>query len=371
VGLALLVHLPKPHRSEYYNTSTLPAPARRITLAVEKWFARHQRPLPWRVTYDPWLVWVSEVMLQQTRMEVVLRYYGKFVGRFPTVASLAASTEDEVLSAWSGLGYYRRARMLRDGAREVEARFGGQIPATVEELRTISGIGRYTAGAIASIAFGKHAPIVDGNVARIVSRLSAIAAPVASPELMRAAWIEEEHLVAACRSPREFNQGLMEIGALICKPAAPLCEACPLTAHCIAFRTDRQTTLPLPKPKPETVSLVVPLYLITDDEQRVLMRRERGKLMTSMFHLPHGDTGLIPAPPLAVRRGRLLGAFRHTVTTRKIRFELFAADAVLAIRDGGDYAWVHPDEVDKVPHPSYVDKALAIAALQSSACAGG
>jgi A/G-specific adenine glycosylase len=349
----------------------LPEPARRIAVAVEKWFVRHQRPLPWRATYDPWLVWVSEVMLQQTRMEVVLRYYDNFIRRFPTVAALAASTEDEVLAAWSGLGYYRRARMLRDGAREVMAQFGGSIPATVDELRTISGIGRYTAGAISSIAFGHHAAIVDGNVARIVARLFGIDAPVASPELMRGAWLAEERLVAACRSPREFNQGLMEIGALICKPAAPLCRQCPLTAHCLAFHTGQQSLLPAPRIKPESVSLVVPLYLIVDDQKRVLMRRERGKLMTAMFHLPHGDSSLIAAPPLPVRRGELLGTFRHTVTTRKIRFELFSAHTGFSIRDGGDYAWIHPSEIDKVPHPSYVDKALAVAALQSSACAGG
>ena len=310
-------------------------------------------------------------MLQQTRMEVVLRYYEGFIRRFPDVASLAASTEDDVLTAWSGLGYYRRARMLGDGAREVMTRFNGVIPASVDELRTISGIGRYTAGAISSIAFGQHAPIVDGNVARIVARLRGIEAPVASPPLMRAAWSEEEQLVAACRSPRDFNQGLMEIGALICKPAAPLCSACPLTAHCVAYRTGRQTSLPAPKTKPLTVNLVVPIYLIVDDQQRVLMRRERGKLMASMFHLPHGDSSLIASPPLPVRRGQLLGTFRHTVTTRKIRFELFAADVRLSIGDGGDYAWIHPSEIDKVPHPSYVDKALAVAALQSSSCAGG
>src|SRR5881394_2821354 len=166
-----------------------------ITRAIERWFAAHQRSLPWRDGYDSYHVWVSEVMLQQTRMEVVLGYYERFMARFPDVASLAAATFDEVTAAWSGLGYYRRARMLRDGAVDVMTRFGGVIPRTVDELMTIAGIGRYTAGAIASIAHRQRAPIVDGNVARIVARLFAIDAPLASPALMREAWLRAEELV--------------------------------------------------------------------------------------------------------------------------------------------------------------------------------
>src|SRR5205085_8211523 len=151
-------------------------------------------------------------MLQQTRMEVVLGYYEPFMARFPDVASLAAATFDEVTAAWSGLGYYRRARMLRDGAVDVMARFGGVIPRTVDELMTIAGVGRYTAGAIASIAHEQRAPIVDGNVARILARLFAIDAPLGSPMLMREAWLRADELVGASKSPRDFNQGLMELG---------------------------------------------------------------------------------------------------------------------------------------------------------------
>ncbi|MGZ8869406.1 MAG: A/G-specific adenine glycosylase, partial [Thermoanaerobaculia bacterium] len=152
----------------------------RIAIAIESWFDRHQRPLPWRVSYDPYLVWVSEVMLQQTRMEVVLRYFNAFVLLFPEVRALAASSEEQVLAAWSGLGYYRRARMLHAGARVVVDRFDGVLPTDPAALQTIPGIGRYTAGAIASIAYRQRAPIVDGNVARIASRLVTIEARVAS-----------------------------------------------------------------------------------------------------------------------------------------------------------------------------------------------
>src|SRR5438046_806102 len=189
----------------YYNTRWLPA--RSIARRAEAWFRLHQRKLPWRATYDPYHIWLSEVMLQQTRMQVVLGRYEDFLRRFPTIEELARSSDDDVTAAWSGLGYYRRARMLRSGAVAVVERFGGALPATVDELMTLDGIGRYTAGAISSIAYDRPAPIVDGNIARIVSRLFATHG---SP------WRLAESLVLAASSPRIFNQALMEIGALIC-----------------------------------------------------------------------------------------------------------------------------------------------------------
>ena len=328
-----------------------PQPAR-VTRAIETWFSRHQRPLPWRSAYDPYHVWVSEVMLQQTRMEVVLGYFERFLERFPTLHDLAAASEDEVVAAWSGLGYYRRARMLREGAKHVVTRLGGRIPDTVEELLTIPGIGRYTAGAIASIAHRKKAPIVDGNVTRVLARLFAL----------EDSWTLAERLVTACKDPRAFNQGLMEIGALICKPRNPLCLTCPLTASCVAYATNRVDEFPAPKEKPATRALTIPLYLVTDPHGRVLMRRESGKLMNAMYHLPHGDTSLLAGQPLAIATTQLLGKFRHTVTTRRIEFQLFAATLQTAVRESPEeYAWIHPDDMGAVPHPSYVKKALRLA----------
>jgi A/G-specific adenine glycosylase len=316
---------------------------------IESWFARHQRSLPWRDGYDPFHVWVSEVMLQQTRMEVVLGYFERFLARFPTVAALAASTEDEVTAAWSGLGYYRRARMLRAGAQDVMARFGGRIPSTVDELLTISGIGRYTAGAIASVAFDAAAPIVDGNVTRVVARV------FASDEYWRLAG----ELVEAARSSRALNQGLMELGALVCKPRNPSCLVCPLHDDCVARLTGRIDELPPPKEKKATRELRIPLYVVVDARGRVLMRRESGALMTSMYHLPHGDTSLLDAAPLRVTMGDKLGTVRHTVTTRKIEFEVWTA-TLRGKRLASDYAWIDPRRMDEVPHPSYVKKALAL-----------
>lgn len=346
--------------SEYYNTSTLPHRAR-ITAAAESWFKTHQRPLPWRSTYDPYLVWVSEVMLQQTRMDVVLRRYSGFVARFPSLTSLAAASEHEVLAAWSGLGYYRRARMLRAAARQVVDRFGGVLPRDVESLLSIDGIGRYTAGAVASIAYSQRAPIVDGNVARILARLALIEAPAGSPALMRGAWAEAEQLVAASRDPRLFNQGLMEIGALVCTPRKPRCGECPLRNHCQAFKTGRTDSLPLPKERRPARKLVVPLYLIDDGAGRVLMRLESGSLMTAMFHLPHGSNDLLSGAPLRVARKSLIGAFRHTITTRNVEFRLHRAQLAGGVSDDGEYAWIDRSGLADVPHPSYVAKALALA----------
>ena len=320
----------------------------RIARRIERWFARHQRPLPWRDGYEPYRVWVSEVMLQQTRMEVVLPYFERFLERFPDVASLANATDDQVMAAWSGLGYYRRAKMLRDGARAVTERFGGLIPSTVEELLTIPGIGRYTAGAIASVAFEQRAPIVDGNVTRVLSRLFALETD---------AWPQATELVDRCKAPRDLNQGLMELGALICKPRNPACLLCPVREECVALATGRIDELPVPKAKKETRELRIPLYLVRDRRGRVLMRRASGSLMDAMYHLPHGDTSLLDGEPLAATPRELLGTFRHTVTTRKIEFLLYAAD--LQGKAKG-FEWIDVTKMEDVPHPSYVRKALQL-----------
>ena len=256
------------------------------------------------------------------------------------------------MAAWSGLGYYRRARMLRDGAAYVIAHYGGVIPDDVATLMTIPGIGRYTAGAIASIAFDRAAPIVDGNVARIVSRIFATDDD---------AWPIAQALVDAAKSPRVLNQSLMELGALICKPRNPACLICPVRELCVARNTNRVDDFPRAKPKKETRELHIALYLVTDRRGRVLMRRESGPLMNAMYHLPHGDASLLGTPALAATPGDLIGTFRHTVTTRKIEFALYAAEVRGRVQRG--YEWIDPNALHDIPHPSYVRKALRLATL--------
>ena len=328
-----------------------------ITRAIERWFAANQRPLPWRESYDPYQVWVSEVMLQQTRMEVVLGYFERFIRRFPTIKRLASSSVDDVLAMWSGLGYYRRARMLHEGAVAVAKR--GRMPETVEELMSIPGIGRYTAGAVSSIAFGQRAAIVDGNVRRVLVRTNGIDGT--NEDL----WRTAEELVQACKSPRDFNQGLMELGALVCLPIRPLCPLCPIRSMCTAFLTHRVHTLPKPRRKPVTRELKIPLYLVTDRKGRVLMRRESGTLMNAMLHLPHGDSSLFGVRPLEVTHIQPIGTFRHTVTNRRITFAVF--EAKLTKRAGAEYEWIDVTKLRIHAHPSYVAKALKLGGRLSRA----
>ncbi len=286
-------------------------------------------------------------MAQQTRMEVVLGYFGRFIERFPDVRALAAASLDEVTAAWSGLGYYRRARMLREGAIDVVSRYGGELPRDVDQLTSIRGIGRYTAGAIASIAYDQRAPIVDGNVARVLARAEGMEDP----------WTHAEALVNVCRSPRMMNQALMELGAIICTPRNSKCMECPLRRDCVAFATDRIHELPAPRESQTAQRLHIPLYLVTDTRGRILMRRENGPLLTAMLHLPHGNTALFDDAPLTVKAPRSIGSFQHTITTRRITFEVFAARA----RRQRGYEWVNPAELRNFPHPSYVTKALKLA----------
>ena len=315
---------------------------------IETWFAKHQRPLAWRAKYDPYQVWVSEIMAQQTRIDVVAAYFGRFIARFPTIDSLARATEDDVVAHWSGLGYYRRARMLHHGATDVIRRFGGSLPRAVDELMTIGGIGRYTAGAIASIAFDERAPIVDGNVARVLARLYGEEDP----------WRYAEQLVSACTSPRSLNQGLMEIGALICTPRNADCDACPLRTTCVAYATNRVDELPAKKRIAATREMRVTLYVVRNRNGKILMRRERGRLMTSLFHLPHGDTSLLSGEPFTMRGAKSIGTFRHTITNRRIEFEVRVGFRAALTND---YRWIDPDDLSSVPHPSYVAKALRLA----------
>ena len=282
-------------------------------------------------------------MLQQTQMPVVLRFYSRFLDRFPTVAELAAASLDEVTAAWSGLGYYRRARMLRDAAIEVRERFGGALPSDLKSLMSLPGIGRYTAGAIASIAYDRRAPIVDGNIARILARLFGV-------QSMHKTWERAGELVQAARSPRVFNQALMEIGALICRPGNPLCKQCPLRSECRAFARGR--TELVPRKHVRTRELQIPLYIVTDRRGRILMQRESGTLFDGMFVLPRGSRF---AP-----RASLVGSFRHTITNRRITFRVFTASRGPR---AADHVWISARNLASIPHPSYVRKALHLAGI--------
>jgi A/G-specific adenine glycosylase len=331
-----------------------------LAARLERWFRSHHRDLPWRSSYRPYEVWLSEVMLQQTRMEVVLPYFRRFLRRFPDVFSLAKAKEEKVLAVWSGLGYYRRARMLHAGARVIVARYRGLMPSQHQELLAIPGVGRYTAGAIGSIAFDLPRPIVDGHVARVLSRLFAVRDRAGSAGFSRRMWRLAASLVEAGRSPRNLNQGLMELGALICRPRNPACDACPLAHSCRARRSGRPEAFPRSASSTPPTRLEIPLYLVFDARGRMLMRRQAGKLMAGMLHLPHGNALLLHSSRSLVSAGRYLGSFRHTVTHRRIQFHVWTAQPKPGAETREELVWIELRRLRQHPHPSYVRKALAL-----------
>jgi A/G-specific adenine glycosylase len=270
------------------------AASRRKLLA---WYRRRRRDLPWRRTSDPYAIWVSEIMLQQTRVAAAIPYYERFLARFPDVQALARARIDDVLARWSGLGYYRRARHLHAAARIV-AREG--FPRTEAQWRELPGVGPYAAAAISSIAFGERAAAVDGNVVRVLSRLHATTGPVR--DLARA-WLSP-------RAPGDHNQAIMELGATVCTPRAPSCPRCPLSSSCAGRRAPGSYPAPRARPRAREERLDVALILRAGRVQ--LVRREPRGLLAGMWELP-------PARP----RGDPLAVVRHSVLDRRQVISVF------------------------------------------------
>ncbi|MCS6899644.1 MAG: A/G-specific adenine glycosylase [Myxococcales bacterium] len=248
-----------------------------VAAALLPWFGRSARDLPWRKDRTGYRVWVSEVMLQRTRVATVIPYYERFLTAFPSIRDLATADIDQVLALWSGLGYYRRARSLHEGARDVVARFGGELPRSVELLRTIKGIGPYTAGAIASMAFGIRTPLVDGNVLRVLVRLHAIREDARQTRVQRRLWSLAEALVPA-DLPGLFNEALMELGATVCLPRDPLCLLCPLAFICEGNRLGIAASLPILAP-PRPLLVIHAAALIAKQADSVLLGRRRGDVL--------------------------------------------------------------------------------------------
>jgi len=253
------------------------------------WYDDNARDLPWRRTRDPYAIWIAEVMLQQTRVETVLPYYARFLERWPTARALADASLDDVLAAWSGLGYYRRARLLHRGAEHVRDAHRGKIPPDVEAIRGIPGVGAYTTGAIASQAFELPAALVDGNVARVLARMFAIETDVKKGKGLARTWQLAEQLVVGDR-PGALNNALMELGATICVPREPRCMLCPVRSACVARREGRERSLPVVSEKPvrPKVREVAAVLRVEGDETdaRVLVRRVRDGLFGGMWEPP-------------------------------------------------------------------------------------
>jgi A/G-specific adenine glycosylase len=351
-------------------------PAReRLRAELLAWYRAHRRDLPWRRTRDPWAIWVSETMLQQTRVETVIPYWERFLVRFPDPGTLASADLDEVLGLWSGLGYYSRARNLKRAAEEVVTRFAGRVPADPEALQTLPGVGRYTAGAVASIAHDRPAPIVDGNVARVLARLLGIRDEIEGPAARARLWAEAEAL-AAGEAPGELNQALMELGALVCAPRAPRCDACPVSDACDARAAGDAETLPrrAPKRAPKRVHAVA--ALVERRGRALAVRRPARGLLGGLWELPGGEVGspraagadalaalLRARTGLAVADVAPAGRLEYAFTHRTLRLRLFrcAAGPGRVRLDGWDaHRWVAEARFEALPVGTFTRRALDV-----------
>ncbi len=290
------------------------------------WYRANKRDLPWRHSRDPYAIWISEAMLQQTRVETVLDYWPRFLARFPDIARLAAAREADVLAAWSGLGYYRRARSLREAARVIVERHGGEFPMQRAAVLDLPGIGPYTAGAVLSIAFDQREPLVDGNVARVFSRLFAIDEELASPGAQKELWRIAAELLAQRGSAGEWNQALMEFGALQCTPRDPQCADCPLARECAALAAGTVAKLPRAKARPSPLDVELEVLVVRQGAAWLFEQRPKSAArMAGLWELPTRETGspsgLFRAafePAGLFAAGREIGRVRHSITRHRI-----------------------------------------------------
>ncbi len=262
--------------------------AQTLASALLNWFDHLQIQLPWRGSRDPYRIWLSEIMLQQTRIAAVESYYTRFLGRFPTIEALAAAPLDEVLKSWEGLGYYTRARNLHRFANSIVNDHCGQFPTSAEALQQLPGIGRYTAAAIASIAFNQRIAVLDGNVMRVLARLTDFAEDITESRSRQQLWQVAESLLPSTR-PGDYNQALMDLGRLICVPRRPNCEACPLQSYCLAFAHQTTAKRPVKKPKAPRKDVRVAAAVIRDAKDRLLLvQRLPQGLLGGLWALPGG-----------------------------------------------------------------------------------
>jgi A/G-specific adenine glycosylase len=305
--------------------------------ALLGWFDANQRDLPWRRTKDPYCIWISEIMLQQTRVAAVIAYYERFLARLPDVRSLAAAEESEVLALWSGLGYYRRARMLHAAAKAVVAEYGGAFPATAEGLRKLPGIGRYTAAAIASISFGEPVGVVDGNVERVLARMTGAALSD------QQCWAEVARLIDPQR-PGDFNQAMMELGATVCTPKSPQCLVCPVQRLC------RTRGVHPTAPQAERKAGVLRYALRTRAGQVQLTQRSASeRLMPSMWELPASSES----------ESEPLYRLKHSITNTDYEVLVFSSSGRLS----RGCEWVSLESVHDLPLTGLSRKILKKAKL--------
>jgi len=334
----------------------------RLRAFILRWYDREKRDLPWRRTRDPYAIWISEIMLQQTRVEAVIPYYERFLNKFPNVRALGAARESDVLAAWSGLGYYRRARNLRAGAQHLVREHAARLPDDPDALLRVPGIGAYTAGAIASVAFDRPAAAVDGNVIRVLARIEGLRGRRDDVRLRAAVTRAAEALVHGPR-PRDWTQALMELGATLCRPREPICERCPARSLCAAYRSGAPDAYPEPARKP-SAKPIRRVLLLARSANRVLLTRsvsaawtlpvaEADKGAAAAARRLTRDLGLTPA---AVHG--LVARFRHVTFAENVAFEVWETAIARPPRKIPGGRWVFPQSLDNLPVRAPTLKAL-------------
>jgi len=340
---------------------------------ILEWYSKHGRVLPWRGHPDSYAVWVSEIMLQQTRVETVIPYFQRWMDRFPEVRELAAATEQQVLSQWEGLGYYSRARNLHKAARIVAEKYGGELPRDLTELRKIPGIGRYTVGAIVSMAFGLDAPTLDGNLRRVYSRVFNVSEPADSSMGEKILWgLAEKNLPKGHAG--DYNQALMDLGALICLPHNPDCLHCPLKGICKARALGLQDLRPVMKPKIKVPHYIVTAAVIMRNGKILLAKRPSKGLLGGMWEFPGGkvENGesleacltreIREELAVGIRVGNPIGIFQHAYTHFRITLHAYMCELTegepLAVQAAG-LVWVNLAEMNGYPMGK-VDRQIAV-----------
>ncbi len=316
-----------------------------VTEGLLPWYTVNKRDLPWRQSREPYAVWVSEIMLQQTRVEAVIPYYRRFMQALPDVRALADAPEEQLLKLWEGLGYYSRVRNMQAAAGQIVEK--GGFPQTAEELKKLKGFGDYTAGAVASIAFAQRAAAVDGNVLRVWTRMERVGESIKIPSVKRACTRAVLEAMPEEADPGQYNQALMELGATVCTPRSPDCAHCPVQAHCGAFAADEAEDYPVKDPKPVKAVEEFDVYLIVKDGCALVRKRPKSGLLAGLWEFPHGKFPVRvkqELPPVDVKH-----VFTHKIwLMHGLRAEL-AGEAEGCV-------WVDAQELAALPMPTPMDK---------------
>jgi A/G-specific adenine glycosylase len=341
---------------------------KQIRARLLNWFELNQRELPWRVLYKPYEVWISEIMLQQTQVKTMLPYYHRWMGRFADVQAVALAPEEDLLKHWEGLGYYSRARNIHRAAKVLLKEHGTEFPRDCDILLGLPGIGRYTAGAIMSIAFNADFPVVDGNIARIFSRLLDVATPIRDKQTEEALWNIAEGMLPSGKA-RNFNQALMDLGALICTPRNPSCSRCPIKVHCQALQTGVVNLRPLTRRGKDTVPIQAAVGILVHKGKIFIQKRPPSGLMPHLWEFPGGkmQNGETPEDALVrefheelelnVRILQKVALIRHNYTTFRVTLHAFSCQLEdvsrqPVLRSAVDGRWVTPEELELYAFPA-------------------